>query len=85
MINVQGCNEDKERERCAKEFAEKLSSTLSAKEIAMILWEKECSFCVFNQGCWGDVTSETCAKGVSTYIRTKLCRMSRDEEDEVSN
>ena len=80
MNNAQVINEDKERERCAKEFAEILSSTLSAKEIAMILWEKECSFCIFNQGCWGDVNSEKCATGVSTYIRTKLYRMSGGEE-----
>lgn len=80
MNNVQVINENKEREKCAKEFAEILSSTLSAKEIAMILWEKECSFCIFNQGCWGDVNSEKCATGVSTYIRTKLYRMSGGEE-----
>lgn len=85
MTDIQTRNEDEERKKCAKEFAEKLSNILSAKEIAMILWEKECSFCIFNQGCWGDVNSEKCATGVSTYIRTKLYRMNGGKENAISD
>lgn len=85
MSNVQVINEDKERERCAKGFAEILSSTLSAKEIAMILWEKECLFCVFNQDCWGDVSSETCATGVRIYANDRFHRMSGGDNNEVSD
>lgn len=79
MINIIGFNDDEERKRCAKEFAEILSKRLSAKEIAMSLWENECLVCIFREDCMGNVPIETCVTGVITYANNKFYGGGEDE------
>ena len=65
---------DKEDEKSARAFAEALTENMTAEEIAMLLWERECRFCVYHEKCMGDCTAEECARGVTIYAHKRACK-----------